>query len=214
MIVDFCGGSGHVGLPLAVLLPHCKVVVADINQESLEIVRTRATAAGLTNLTTWSGDVAAFDVCFDIGVALHACGEATDLSLNACVAARASFVFSPCCVGKMRSSRMQWADKEHREAQTTAGSVEYPRSAAMRALLNVNSFDALATAGDYSDPLSLGTKRGAERYRKAALAHLCPSLAVLPQSLCVLSLYLCVVSLYFCVVSLSVCVLCDHGRAA
>jgi len=56
VLVDFCGGSGHVGLPLAALLPECKVIVADINLESLEIVKKRAAAAGLSNVDTWAGD--------------------------------------------------------------------------------------------------------------------------------------------------------------
>ena len=71
VVVDFCGGSGHVGLPLAVLLPHCKVIVADINVESLEMVRVRATSAGLTNLETWAGEgLEHIESCFDLVYAL------------------------------------------------------------------------------------------------------------------------------------------------
>jgi hypothetical protein len=41
---------------------------------------------------------------FDVGVALHACGNATDHAIARCVAAGAAFVVSPCCIGKLKFS--------------------------------------------------------------------------------------------------------------
>ena len=172
VIVDFCGGSGHVGLPLAALLPSCHVVVADINAESLEIVAQRAAEANLTNLSTWVGDVKGFAQPFDLALALHACGEATDLTLEACIRARARFVLSPCCVGKMRSGRRQWSDKTKREAEEDRGTVLYPRSAVMRNLVTPDAFDLLASAGDYSEVITDGTARAApRRMAKSLLEH-------------------------------------------
>lgn len=100
VIVDFCSGSGHVGLPLAHLFPRCSVVLVDFNAVSMDIARRRVRAAGLTNvrvvearvqgasaldLASWlrrGGDpepcccrAADFTEAFDIGVGLHACGE-------------------------------------------------------------------------------------------------------------------------------------------
>lgn len=36
---------------------------------------------------------------FDVGIALHACGRATDIVQNICTLTKASFVLSPCCYG-------------------------------------------------------------------------------------------------------------------
>lgn len=36
---------------------------------------------------------------FDVGLALHACGNATDATLQLALAAGAAFIVSPCCVG-------------------------------------------------------------------------------------------------------------------
>jgi hypothetical protein len=36
---------------------------------------------------------------FDVGIALHACGRATDIVQHICVQANASFVIAPCCYG-------------------------------------------------------------------------------------------------------------------
>jgi hypothetical protein len=41
---------------------------------------------------------------FDVGVALHACGNATDHAIARCVATSAAFVVSPCCIGKLKFS--------------------------------------------------------------------------------------------------------------
>lgn len=41
---------------------------------------------------------------FDIGVALHARGIATDLVLDKCFKANAKFVLCPCCYGSLHSN--------------------------------------------------------------------------------------------------------------
>ena len=86
-------------MPLAAMLPHCTVTIVELKARSLEIARGRAAAAGLTNVRFVCGDLGAFDEPFDVGLALHACGTASDLVLRACVAARACFVVCPCCTG-------------------------------------------------------------------------------------------------------------------
>lgn len=100
-IVDFCGGCGHVGIVLAALLPSWSVVIVDRNHVGLDVAKRRATTACLTNCEMWCGDVGDFDRRFDIGVALHACGAASDLSMAKCVGENAAIVCVPCCVGKI-----------------------------------------------------------------------------------------------------------------
>lgn len=43
----------------------------------------------------------AYEEPFSIGIALHACGAATDVSMQKCVQAGAAFVLAPCCIGKV-----------------------------------------------------------------------------------------------------------------
>lgn len=42
-----------------------------------------------------------FEEEFDLGIALHACGTASDQVLEQCLKNRASFVVAPCCIGRL-----------------------------------------------------------------------------------------------------------------
>ena len=111
IVVDFCGGSGHLSLVLAAAFPAIRFVVVDFNAKALQLACEKAAEQGLRNLETVCGDVATFpppgwtglDGCggFTLGIALHACGAATDMALRCCRTARAAFIVSPCCVGKV-----------------------------------------------------------------------------------------------------------------
>lgn len=41
-IVDFAGGTGHLALPLALLLPKCEIILVDLKATSLELVHEKA----------------------------------------------------------------------------------------------------------------------------------------------------------------------------
>lgn len=127
--VEFCSGGGYVGIPLAVLRPDCTVLLTDMNSVSLLYAKKRVRDLGLHNVkflrcelssleesvAAASAQAAECDVReggpsvnteeqdllqrFDVGIALHACGAATDAVLRICTAAGASFVVSPCCYG-------------------------------------------------------------------------------------------------------------------
>ncbi|PAA72335.1 hypothetical protein BOX15_Mlig014321g1, partial [Macrostomum lignano] len=99
VIVDFCSGSGYLGLLLAHLLPQCRIVLVENKLESLQFALDRLGQLGLPNVRIVQSNLCNFRAAFDIGVALHACGSASDLVLEACVRARASCVLSPCCHG-------------------------------------------------------------------------------------------------------------------
>mmetsp|Transcript_8122 Transcript_8122/g.12047 ORF Transcript_8122/g.12047 Transcript_8122/m.12047 type:complete len:146 (-) Transcript_8122:612-1049(-) len=53
VLVDMCGGCGHVGLVLAALFPQWEVVIADLNPKALAVAAKRASDAGLSNVQTW-----------------------------------------------------------------------------------------------------------------------------------------------------------------
>lgn len=48
------------------------------------------------------GDVSDYKERFDIGLATHLCGEGTDLAQAKCIENNATFILTPCCVGKIR----------------------------------------------------------------------------------------------------------------
>jgi hypothetical protein len=101
--VEFCCGSGHVGLALAALRRDITVVLIDCNPISIALAQSRAVEANITNVQFLTMDIRDFDVKnypgIKIGFALHACGPATDYALQKCLEAQAGYVFAPCCVG-------------------------------------------------------------------------------------------------------------------
>lgn len=101
VIVDFCSGGGHLGILLAYLLPRCHVIMVDNKEESVRNARKRVAQLKLINATLIQSNLDYFRGSFDLGVALHACGVATDLVLQTCLQERAAFVLCPCCYGNL-----------------------------------------------------------------------------------------------------------------
>ncbi|CAG0890906.1 unnamed protein product [Cyprideis torosa] len=105
-IVDFCSGGGHVGILLAYLLPRSRVVLVENKERSLKKAEERLRKSCLSNVVLCQCNLDYFVGPFDVGVALHACGSATDLVLKKCVEHRASFVLCPCCYGAIRDNHL------------------------------------------------------------------------------------------------------------
>ena len=101
VVVDFCSGGGHLGILLAYLLPRCHVIMVDNKEESIRNARQRVAQLKLDNVTIIQSNLDYFRGRFDLGVALHACGVATDLVLQTCLVRRAAFVLCPCCYGNL-----------------------------------------------------------------------------------------------------------------
>ena len=97
--VDFCAGSGHLGLVVAAARPDCQVVILEKKKLHCELAEKRITIAGLANARVVCCQVSDFEKAFDVGVGLHACGPATDLIHSLCLARRAAYVLAPCCYG-------------------------------------------------------------------------------------------------------------------
>uniref|UniRef100_A0A8C1TYR5 Glutathione S-transferase C-terminal domain-containing protein n=1 Tax=Cyprinus carpio TaxID=7962 RepID=A0A8C1TYR5_CYPCA len=88
-VVDFCSGG---------------VILIENKEESLVRARDRSAQLGLTNIGFVQANLDYFTGNFNIGVALHACGVATDMVLDRCLQARAGFVISPCCYGFIQNT--------------------------------------------------------------------------------------------------------------
>lgn len=84
-LVDFGCGSGNLLLPLAALLRHCRFTGVDMKPAALKLLQQRAAAAGLTNVSVFEGMIEQYQEAFDVALALHACGNATDHVLQVCV---------------------------------------------------------------------------------------------------------------------------------
>lgn len=190
-IVDFGGGSGHLAIPLALLLPSCRIVVVDLGQHSLELMHQKAELCqiegndstrlplsddsidgmrrcrAIPNLFSFHGPVESFNQPFDMALALHLCGEATDVALRKCVQAQA-IVFAPCCVGKLNRER-----KNPYVWQATGAndpSIKYPQSNQFCQFLNEESdWNELAKAADYSNIAECRSSRNAARRTAKAL---------------------------------------------
>ncbi|KAM6428918.1 glutathione S-transferase C-terminal domain-containing protein [Rhynochetos jubatus] len=104
VIVDFCSGGGHVGIVLAHTMPSCQVVLIENKELSLIRAKDRSDELRLNNISFIHANLDYFNGTFNIGVALHACGVATDMVIERCVRARAAFVVSPCCYGFVQNT--------------------------------------------------------------------------------------------------------------
>lgn len=156
-VVDFGAGSGALALPLAARFPEARFVAVEMKQRSADLLSLRARRAGLRNVETRVQMIETFREPFDVGIALHACGNATDHAMLRCVERGASFAVSPCCVGKLKFSlaggnsfgetNRDWTTKEayrSAEEEETRGeslcvSITHPRSRWL--------FDQLANRG-------------------------------------------------------------------
>ncbi|XP_025777657.1 glutathione S-transferase C-terminal domain-containing protein isoform X2 [Puma concolor] len=103
-IVDFCSGGGHVGIVLAHMLPSCQVTLIENKELSLIRAKKRSDELGLSNIWFIQANMEYFTGMFNIGVALHACGVATDMVIEHCIKTRAAFVTCPCCYGFIQNT--------------------------------------------------------------------------------------------------------------
>lgn len=169
-VVDFGAGSGNLTLPLAKRFPFMRFVAVEMKQRSADLLLRRARAAGLSNITAHVGMIETSKMPFDVGLALHACGNATDHAILRCVAERASFVVSPCCIGKLKfsiagGSSFSATNRDWTTAGTMTGAgtsvdevgddvlcapvITHPRSRWMASQLpDADAFAALAVAAD------------------------------------------------------------------
>lgn len=147
-VVDFCGGSGHTALVIAAAIPDALVTIVDFNSTALRLAAERAAELGLGNVSTHCGDVGAFSGEFSVGLALHACGAATDMAMARCRESGAAFVVSPCCVGKI--AKRSAPQPEGTDADRAAGDqLALPRSGLFGSLMSAAEYISLAAAADF-----------------------------------------------------------------
>lgn len=156
-IVDFGAGSGNSSLVLAHLHPEHSFALIEMKpNKSVDMINHRATEAGLTNVTTFHGNFLDYPHAFDLGLAVHLCGEATDLCVDRCFENRASFIIVPCCVGKIAS----YVEKQRNSQSADADfvTITYPRSKWLKDRMDTEMYLSCTRSADYTE--KVGTKRG------------------------------------------------------
>jgi len=144
-IVDFCSGSGHLGILIAYLLPYCTIILLENKEESLNRAKQRVQKLKLTNVRFCQCNLDYFKGDFDIGTSLHACGLATDLVMQCCIQKNAIFISCPCCYGSLQDC--------HR--------LTYPRSNIFKEGISNREYSFLSHAADQThDKQNLKTEQG------------------------------------------------------
>lgn len=100
---------------------------------SVQIALERVKLLSLPNVRIFHGLIQDFNEKFDVGIALHACGDASDFALIQCLQSQSPFVVVPCCIGKLKGS-----------------SLHFPRSLRMKDLLSREDYIRLVSAADVS----------------------------------------------------------------
>uniref|UniRef100_A0A6V7K2H7 Methyltransferase domain-containing protein n=1 Tax=Bracon brevicornis TaxID=1563983 RepID=A0A6V7K2H7_9HYME len=145
VIVDFCAGSGHLGILIAYLRQDCTVVILENKEESLNRAKLRVKKLKLENVKFYQCNLDYFRGQFDIGTSLHACGVATDLVIQHCLQRNAVFVCCPCCYGSVQ-------DLPH---------LTYPRSETFKRRMQLREYLVLGHAADQThDEANKKTKQG------------------------------------------------------
>ena len=187
-VVDCGSGQGGLALPLAALLPRCEVVGVDVDAELAARLGARAADARLANCRSWTGDIARFDEAFDVAVALHACGPATDLCIVQAVRRRAIWIVCPCCLGKVAQNAAgggggdgwnngrHWVDAARARAPAAPAArrpppLRLPRSDWLRGQMSRAGFVAVCRTAEHVDAQGAAAKTVMELDRVEAAAQ-------------------------------------------
>jgi hypothetical protein len=75
------------------------------------------------------GRIEGFEEHFDVALALHACGVATDYALHKALLCRAAYVVCPCCIGKLKFGlKSQREGESESETGSDISEITHPRS--------------------------------------------------------------------------------------
>lgn len=108
-VLDVGGGRGDLAISVAQAFPDCHVSVVDLNQTSLEAGEAFAQKQGVGDRMHWIcrdfNDFTAQDNPslrpIDLVIALHACGDLSDLALRIGIDQKAAVAVCPCCYSKL-----------------------------------------------------------------------------------------------------------------
>jgi SAM-dependent methyltransferase len=155
-VVDFGCGSGSLLLPLASLFPQHIFIGVDMKVTSLAILKQRGDSVGLTNVETFVGKIEEYSQPFDVALALHACGNASDMAILKAMRWQAAFILTPCCIGKLKFSILGGS------SFSTDGSLSYETPKMKEGDEQKRVGDALLLAAGVSPSYQGGRERNGE----------------------------------------------------
>lgn len=188
-VVDIGCGSGAVVLALAALFPPEQAVFVgvDMKIEAIDRLRQRAAEAGLAHVRgvvamaesfCWTcddrgegiadADNQQSDHTFDVALALHACGNATDCALELAARCGAAYAVSPCCLGKLSFS-VEGGSSFHPRLRTLTSTRRGERAAARRDANGGSA--ALAKLEDAIAAQDVAEQQAAEERRRRGCPH-------------------------------------------
>ena len=184
-IVDFGSGSGALTLPLAWLFPAAHFVAVDMKAQAVGLALEKAKKAKVTNISGAVTMIELYQEPFDVALALHACGNATDHAMLQAIKNRAAFIVCPCCIGKLKYSVHGGSSfsAEHRTYQASQGEkdglaeqcpeITHPRSRWMGAHVDAQEFAIMAKFADISHGQQQEAGLTGEEHPFAAEARVC-----------------------------------------
>uniref|UniRef100_A0A7S2ANF3 Methyltransferase domain-containing protein n=1 Tax=Octactis speculum TaxID=3111310 RepID=A0A7S2ANF3_9STRA len=132
-VLPLAAWSRQEGLPL-------DFVAVDMRKRALEILDARVKAMNLGNVESFAGRIEEYTGACDFVVSLHACGTASDHAIEAAMAAKAPYLVSPCCVGKLNLETMKGS-----------GALQRPRSEWLSKQIGKEMYAQIAQAADRSE---------------------------------------------------------------
>jgi len=133
LVVDFCSGSGHLSLPMAYIFPNCHFIIVERNPIPLDIGKKRIKDSGIKNVEMFNGYIQDFHEKFELGVAIHACGKATDYAQIRCIENNVPYILCPCDIGYIQNSELI-----------------YPRSSLLSQVITRDEYNSLAKTADWT----------------------------------------------------------------
>lgn len=130
--------------------------MVDTAPVALHVAERRAREAALLNFDTLCKDIVDLDISFQVAVALHACGGASDVVVAKAMHVGAALVLAPCCVGGVVAKKGNVTGNAvgcKVEDPVTGGCVRWQdaKSEKMRATLREGEFRVLARAADVGE---------------------------------------------------------------
>ncbi|ESN99225.1 hypothetical protein HELRODRAFT_155964 [Helobdella robusta] len=129
-IVDFCAGSGQLGVLINCMLPNHNIILVENKEES--IIKAKQLAMNQKNITIHQTNLDHFQQSFDLGICLHGCGFVSDFVLQKCINQRSFFVICPCCYGSIKET----------------SKIKYPQSKMLQQVFSHNEFITIAHSAD------------------------------------------------------------------
>jgi hypothetical protein len=148
-VLDVGGGRGDLAVQIALSFPKAKVIAVDCNRSSIDAGKVYARHCGVIDRIefvemNFSCYVEEYEPNIDCIVALHACGDLSDMALSLASSMGCNFIICPCCYPKRYLDPFvpywhQYCTVEEVDALTRLVELDDRREVSRRAMVVINS---------------------------------------------------------------------------